>query len=283
MNEKCNTSGKKKIYLKNQSCLTQNYQKLRRISILSYFYKSVLCIILTISEGTNKYQKLPKDVVYFIFIAESKKRRVNGEQSLMINLCEKQSKSLSESFFPSLKWEQLISLLEKNEVPKICFLSLALTPILNVTPEILGMFSSDTWGFSTFPGRSQLYSSSFRMWHLPWKGTAQSTMSRAVTLDVSQQLQIQHIFPGCVFLYHTHACSGLPSQGLSKSAAHIYRQFLHFPIELLCQECPGCFSMRVRNLPLSPLSHGFSGSGFALDNLKRAQWIKTFKDKFAFQ
>lgn len=203
-----------------------------RISILFYFYKSVLCIILTIFEGTNKYQKLPKDVVYFKFIAEPKKRRVNGEQSLMNNLCEKQSKSLSESFFPNLKWEQLISVLEKNEVPKICFLSLALTPILSVTPEILGMFSSDTWGFSTFPGSSQLYSCSFRTWHLfctPWKGTAQSMMSRAVTLDVSQQLQMQYIFPGCIFPSHTYAFSGLPSQGVSTSPAHIYRQFLHFP------------------------------------------------------
>lgn len=36
-------------------------------------------------------------------------------------------------------------------------------------------------------------------------------------------------------------------------------------------------------MPLSPLSHDFSGSGSALDNLNRAQWIKTFKDKFAFQ
>lgn len=106
--------------------------------------------------------------------------------------------------------KQLISLLEKNEIPKICFLSLALTPILIVTAEIFGMSSSNTWGFSAFPGSSQLSSSSFRMWHLctSWKGTAQSAISRAVTLDVSQWLQMQYIFPGCVFPYHTSACSG---------------------------------------------------------------------------
>lgn len=57
-------------------------------------------------------------------------------------------------------------------------------------------------------------------------------------------------FLGVFFLITPVPAPGLPSQGVSTSPAHICRQFLQFPTELLCQERPGCLSMRVRNAPL---------------------------------
>lgn len=250
MNEKCNISGnkkkKEKIYLQNQSCLTQNYWKIRRINILFYFSKSIFCIILTTSEVTNKYQKLLKDAVYFILIAESNKRRVNAEQSL--NFCEKQCKPLSESFFPNLKWEQLISLLEKNEFPKMCFLSLAWTPTLNATAEIPGMFPSDTWGICTFQKQTH-------PWFLPGWGCATSALPGKAQHSQEEQSSDPGVSRnrstfswGC---FITPVPALLCPPGMSTSPAQLCRQLLQFPMEfLLCQQCPGCPPRRERKAPL---------------------------------